>query len=145
VSGAGELAGRGREGEGFEHGVEPAGEPLGQYPADLGRCRLTRRARRRHQPRPAAGDQAEQHGERFVVAQHERRHAVPGGEPVPAVAAAHRLDGHVEVDQVIHVPPHGAPVDAEPVGEFGHRPDAARLQELQQSQHVSSWPGHVQI
>lgn len=61
-------------------------------------------------------DQAEQHGQRLVVAEHERRQAVPGGEPVPAVAAAHRFHGHIQVDQLVHIPPHGAPLDAEPVG-----------------------------
>jgi hypothetical protein len=138
------LAGRSREGEGAEHGVEPAGEPLGQYPADLGRRRLARRARGRHQPGPAARDQAEQHGECLVIAEHERRHTVSGGEPVPAVAATHRLDRHVEVDQVVHVPPHGALIDIEPIGKLGHRPNAARLQKLQQRQNASSRPGHGQ-
>ena len=120
----GELAGRGGEGERSEHGVEPAGESIRQDPADLGRGRLARRARRRHQPGPAPGDQAEQHGERLLVAQHERRHPVPGGEPVPAVAAAHRLHRHVEVDQMVHIPPNGPAFHAEPVSEFGHGPDA---------------------
>jgi hypothetical protein len=112
----GEFAGRGGEGERPEYGVEPAGEPLRQDPPDLGRGRLARRARRRHQPRAAPGDQPEQHGERLLVAQHERGHAVPGGEPVPAVAAAHRLHRHVEVEQMIHVPPNGPAVHAEPAG-----------------------------
>ena len=122
---------------GPEQGVEPAGEALGQHPADLGRRRLARRAGGRQQSGPAPGDQAEQHGERLVVAEHERRHAVARGQPVAAVAAAHRLDGHVEVEQVVDVPPHGALVDAEPVGEFGHRPDAARLQQLQEGEHAA--------
>jgi len=33
---------------------------------------------------------------------------------------------------MIYIPPNGPAVHAEPVGEFGHGPDAARLQELQQ-------------
>ena len=77
------------------------------------------------QPGPAARDQAEQHGQRLLVAQHERGHPVPGREPVPAVAAAHRLHRHVEVDQMVYVPPNGPAFHAEPVGEFGHRPDAS--------------------
>jgi hypothetical protein len=40
------------------------------------------------------------------------------------VAAAHRLDWYVEVDEVIHVPPDGAPVDAEAAGELGRCPGA---------------------
>ncbi len=117
----------------------------GQYPADLGRRRLGCRARGRHQPGPAARDQSEQHGEGLVVAEHERRQAVSGGEPVPAVAATHRLDRHAEVDQVVRVPPHRALIDGEPVGQLGHRPDAARLQKLQQRQNASSRPGHGQV
>ena len=120
----GELAGRRGEGERPEHRVQPAGEPLRQDPPDLGRRRLARRARRCHQPRPAPGDQAEQHGQRLLVGQHERRHPVSGSEPVTAVPAAHRLHRHVEVDQVAHIPPNGPAVHAEPVGEFGHGPDA---------------------
>ena len=96
------------------------------------------------QPGLAARDQAEQHGQCLVVAEHERRHAVAGGEPVPAVAAAHRLDRHVEVEQVVHVPPHGALIDVEPAGKLGHRPDAARLQQLQQRKDAGGGPGHGQ-
>ena len=88
------LAGRGGEGEGAEHGVEPAGEPLRQYPADLGRRRLACRAGGRHQPRPAARDQAEQHGQRLVVAEHQRRHAVTGIQPAPAVVAVSTRRAH---------------------------------------------------
>jgi hypothetical protein len=43
---------------------------------------------------------------------------------------------------VVHVPPHGALIDAEPVGQLGHRPDAARLQQLQQRKDAGSRPGH---
>ncbi len=62
---------------------------------------------------PAAGDQAEQHGQRLVVAEHERRQAVSGRELVAAVAAPYGLHGHVhvQVDQVAHLPAHGAPLD----------------------------------
>ncbi len=83
------LTGRSGEGERAEHGVESAAEPGGQHPADLRRRRLTRGAC--HQACSAARDQAEQHGERFVVGQHERRHPEPGGEPEAAVAVTHRL------------------------------------------------------
>jgi predicted enzyme related to lactoylglutathione lyase len=58
------------------------------------------------------------------------------------MAAAHRLDGHVEVDQVVYVPPYGSPVDAEPVSELSYRPDAAGLQELQQREHPASRSSH---
>jgi hypothetical protein len=92
---------------------------------------------------PAPGDQAEQDGQRLLVGQHERGHPVPGREPVPAVAAAHRLDRHVQVEQVVHVPPDGPAVHAEPVGQFGHRTDAARLQELEQGQHAGGRSGHA--
>ena len=54
------LAGRGGEGEGVEHGVEPAGEPLGQYPAVCLAAAVSLAAiRGRHQPGPAARDQAD--------------------------------------------------------------------------------------
>jgi hypothetical protein len=124
----GELARRGRrrgERERSEHAVEPAGDPVRKHPPDLGRGRLARRACCCYQSGAVASGQAEQHGERFVVVQHERGHAVPRGESVPAIAAAYRLDGHAEVGQVVHVPPHGALIDAEPARELGHRPGAA--------------------
>lgn len=89
-----ELAGLIRAGESLRGSVEPTGEVLGQHPPDLRRRRLVRRALRRRQPCSAAGDQAEQHGRRLVVAEHERGQTVPGGEPVPAVATAHRFHGH---------------------------------------------------
>ena len=37
---------------------------------------------------------------------------------------ARRTCRHVEVEQVVHIPPNGPAVHAEPAGEFGHRPDA---------------------
>jgi hypothetical protein len=126
----GSLAGGSGEGQRAEHGIQPAGKPVGQYPADLGRRGLAGRAG--GQSGPAARDQTEQHGQCLVVAEHERRHAVSGGEPVSTVAAAHRLDRYVEVDQVGRVPAHGALVDLKPIGELGDRPDAAGLQQLQQ-------------
>ncbi len=98
--------------------------------------------RHRH-PRAAAGDQAEQHGQRLVVAQHERGQPVAGGEPVAAVPAAHRLDGHVEVDQMVHVPPYGASLDAEPVGELGHRAGAARLEQFEEGEHAAGGSGMI--
>ena len=143
ASGPANSAGRGREGEGLQDRVEAAGQALGQHPAGSSPPPSRSPCRRRRQPRPAAGEQAEQHGERLVVAEHERRQTVPGGEPVPAVAASHGLHRHVEVDQLVHVPPHGPPVHAEPVGELGHRPDAARLQQLQESQHAPCGSRHV--
>jgi hypothetical protein len=54
------------------------------------------------QPRSAAGHQSEEHGERLVVIEHQWRQPVSAGKPVPAVAAAHRFDGYVEVAQVLH-------------------------------------------
>ncbi|GGN40408.1 hypothetical protein GCM10012285_18400 [Streptomyces kronopolitis] len=132
-----------REGERVQERAESVREVRGQHPPDLGRCRLARRVPGRAEPRPAAGDQAEQHRQRLVVAEHERRQAVPGGEPVAAVAAAHRLHGHVEVEQMVHIAPHGPAVDAEAVGEFGHRAGAARLQQLQEGQHAAGGSGHV--
>ncbi len=145
ASGAARLAGliRGK-GERFQECVEPAARACsGQHPPDLGRGRLARGVPCRHQPRSPPGDQAEQHGQRLVVAEHERRQAVAGGEPVAAVATAHRLDGYVKIDQVVHIPPHGPPLNAEPVGEFGHRPGAARLQQLQKRQHAAGGSRHV--
>lgn len=131
--------GRGRrEREGAEDGVEPAGEAVREDPPDLGGRRLVGR----RQSGPAARDQAEHHGERFVVGEHERRHAVAGAEPVTAVPAADRLDGHVEVDQVVHVAAHGPLVDIEPLGELREGPQAARLQQLQQREHAGSGSGH---
>ncbi|GGM91213.1 hypothetical protein GCM10011609_30490 [Lentzea pudingi] len=107
------------ERERAQHRVEPAGEPCGQHPPDLRRRRLTRCTR--HQTR----DQAYQHRQGLVVAQHQRRHTVPGSEPVSAVAAAHRFDRHVEVEQVADVPAHGAFVHVEALGEFAHGTDAS--------------------
>jgi hypothetical protein len=42
---------------------------------------------------------------------------------------------------MIHIAPNGPAVHAEPVGEFGHGPNAARLQELQQGQHAGGNAG----
>jgi hypothetical protein len=53
------------------------------------------------------------------------RYPVPGGEPVPAVAAAHGLYRYVEVEQMIHITPNGPAFHAKPICEFGHGPDAA--------------------
>ena len=47
-----------------------------------------------------------------------------------------------KVEQVVYIPPNGPAVHAESAGEFGHRPDAARLQQLQQRQDAGSGPGH---
>jgi hypothetical protein len=96
------------------------------------------------QPAPPAGDQAEQDGERLVVAEHQGWQPVAGAQPVAAVAAAHRFDRDVEVDQVVHVPAHRALVDLEPVGEVGLGAGAARLQQLQQGQHSRCRSGHAE-
>ena len=108
--------------------------PAGPRSATAGRAgfrggSLTRRTCSRRQPGTAAGNQAEQDGQGFVVAEHQRRQTIAGGEPIPAVAPAHRLHWHVEVDQVTHVAPHRARFDTEALGELGHCPDAAGLQE----------------
>ena len=89
------------------------------------------------------GEQAQQHGEGLVVGEHQRRQAVARGEPVAAVAAAHRADRDVQVDEVGHVAPHGALVDAEAFGQLGDRAGAARLQDLQQGQHPGGGTGHT--
>ncbi len=44
---------------------------------------------------------------------------------------------------MIYISPNGPAVHAEPVGEFGDGPDAARLQELEQSQHAGGRSGHA--
>ena len=128
-----------------EQGVEPAGQALREHPSDLGRGRLARRPGRCQQSRPASGDQTEQHGERLVVVEHQRRHLVARGQPVAAVPSAHRLDRHVQVEQVVDVAAHGALVDGEPVGQLGRRPGASGLQEPQEGEHPRGRTSHGEI
>ncbi|WP_244198086.1 hypothetical protein [Nocardia neocaledoniensis] len=84
-----ELAGAVREGEHVEECDEPFGEALGQHSPDLSRGCLVRGVLCRRQSGSAAEDQAEQDGQCFVVAEHERRQSVSGREAVAAVSATH--------------------------------------------------------
>ena len=75
--------------------VEPPGQPLREHPADLGRGRVARRPGRGQQPRPAPGDQPEQHGQRHVLPEQKPRQPVAPRPPVSAGGARSRPRGSV--------------------------------------------------
>ena len=135
--------GRGGEGDGLRERPQPGRQRSGQHAAQLGRGALGGHGGRRRRLGPAEREQAQQHGEGFLVGEHQRRHAVARGEPVAAVAAAHRADRDVQVDEVGHVAAHGALVDGEAFSQLGDRAGAARLQDLQQGQHPGGGTGHT--
>ncbi|GHC79561.1 hypothetical protein GCM10010349_61630 [Streptomyces flavofungini] len=62
------------------------------------------------------GAQAHRHGDRLVVVQEQRR------QLVAAARSGAGVDGVAQLPQPVHVPPHGARRDAEPVGEVGSGP-----------------------
>ena len=66
------------------------------------------------QPDPLGDDEAEQHGHRLVVGEHQRRQLVAGVQPVAAVAAPVGGDRDAQLDQRGRVPAHGPLVHAEP-------------------------------
>ena len=125
----------GGEIDGFNDGADSPCEHRGQHPAYLGGRAVYRQDRRWSRPRPPAEQQRPHHGERFLIAQHERRHAVVRSQPVAAVPAARPVDRNIQVPQVLDVAANGALVDGEPLGQVGDGVRAAGLQQFEHRQH----------
>lgn len=128
---------------GLEQGVEAATERRGQHPAHLSGRALQGHSGQRHPPGPPQDDEAEQHGHRLVVSDHQRGHAVTGSEPVAAVAPADAAHGDAESDEVLDIAPHRALIDLEARGELGDRAGAAGLEELQEGEDARGRTGHA--
>lgn len=120
-----------------QDGGQPSRERGRQHPAQLGPRGLLGGVAR------ACGGQAQQHGQRLVLAEHQRGQAVPPGQAVAAVPAADRLHRHVEVDQVLHVPPDRPLVDAESSGQLTDRAHTTGLEKFEEREHTSGRPGHT--
>ncbi len=73
--------------------------------------------------------QADRDGDPLVVGEQERRQAGARLEPVPAGAAAHRLDAVAELAQPLDVAAQRALADAEAIDEFARRPVPVALQQ----------------
>lgn len=126
----------------LEQRVDLRSEVSGEHPAHLARRGVGREGGHLAPGLRISREQAQQHGERLVAGQHERRHPVPGHQAVAAVRPPDGLDRHVQVEQVRHVAPDGARVDAEAFGEVGGLPHPARLQDLQEGQDTGGRSNH---
>jgi len=86
----------------------------------------------RVQPQVPGGDERARDDDRLVVREHEGRKAVARPDPVAAADASLSLNREIERLQCGDVPPHRAPVDAEPVGDLTACGERLGLQELEQ-------------
>jgi hypothetical protein len=89
------------------------------------------------------GLQADRERDGLLVVEHERRHRRTGGELVPAVHAAVRLDGIAQLAQPVDVAAQRPHRHLQPVGQLGTRPVAVGLQQRQQAQRARARVGHV--
>ena len=81
----------------------------------------------------AGGDaQADDHGDRFVVGEQQRRQRGAGAEPVPAVGPRLGIDRIAELAEVRHVAADGAGGDAHALAELGGGPAGAGLQQREE-------------
>ncbi len=118
----------------LECGDLPA-QRRGEHAVDL-RERPVGRRRRAVQPELAGCHQAQDDDDRLVVGQHERRQPEARADPVAAAHSALALDGNAERLERRHVPPHGAWIDLESVGDLApgrQRPRLEQLEELEQA------------
>ena len=114
--------------------LDPAAQRVGKHAVDL-RERPSRRVRRRSQPKAAGRDRTERDDDSLLVRKHERRHL----EPWPDRAASHTaltLDRDTQRLQPRDVPPHGPPVDLQPLGDLPPGGHGLRLEELEQIQQA---------
>lgn len=90
------------------------------------------------------GAQGDRDGHGLVVIEEQGWHISAGGQAVAARGPGSALDRVAEIAQPVDVTADGAQGDAEPFGEFGAGPGAARLEQGEHAQHAGGQVlGHV--